>query len=94
MHLERRRKMIGTCTLATPDVVTPESPNDASVSDAETQSGDEHEPNDNINSDVHEDAQPSNEKDVEIEPDLDNPRPKAKRYDKNDFAARKHGKQR
>ncbi|KAI5015798.1 hypothetical protein ZWY2020_059337 [Hordeum vulgare] len=37
-------------------------------------------------------AQPSNEKDVEIEPsvDLDNPQPKNKRYDKNDFAARKH----
>ncbi|KAI4981664.1 hypothetical protein ZWY2020_022156 [Hordeum vulgare] len=40
-------------------------------------------------------AQPSNEKDVEIEPaDLDNPQPKTKRYDKNDFAARKHGKER
>ncbi|KAI4975346.1 hypothetical protein ZWY2020_048953 [Hordeum vulgare] len=74
---------------------TSESPNDASVSDVETQSGDEHEPNDNINSDVHEDAQPSNDKDVEIEPvDLDNPQPKTKRYDKNDFTARKHGKER
>ncbi|KAI5013648.1 hypothetical protein ZWY2020_037161 [Hordeum vulgare] len=71
---------------------TPESPNDASVSKAETQSGDEHEPNDNINSDVHKYAQPSNDKDVEIEPsvDLDNPQPKNRRYDKNDFAARKH----
>ncbi|KAI4994695.1 hypothetical protein ZWY2020_034336 [Hordeum vulgare] len=75
---------------------TPESPNDVSVSDAETQSGDEHEPNDNINSDVYEDAQPSNYKDVEIEPsvDLDNPQPKNRRYDKNDFTARKHGKER
>ncbi|KAI5014389.1 hypothetical protein ZWY2020_055779 [Hordeum vulgare] len=37
-------------------------------------------------------VQPSNEKDVEIEPtvDLDNPQPKKRRYDKNDFAARKH----
>ncbi|KAI4971616.1 hypothetical protein ZWY2020_002530 [Hordeum vulgare] len=78
-----------------PVVATPESPNDASISNGETQSGDEHEPNDNINSDVHEDAQPSNDKDVEIEPvDLDNPQPKNKRYDKNDFAARKHGKER
>ncbi|KAI4999364.1 hypothetical protein ZWY2020_003953 [Hordeum vulgare] len=67
-----------------------------SLSDAETQSGDEHEPNDNLNSDVHDDAQPSNEKDVEVEPsvDLDNPQPKNRRYDKNDFAARKHGKER
>ena len=33
---------------------------------------------------------------MEIEPsvDLDNPQPKNKRYDKNDFAARKHGKER
>ncbi|KAI4971905.1 hypothetical protein ZWY2020_002819 [Hordeum vulgare] len=77
-----------------PDAATPESPNDVSVSDAETQSGDEHDPNDNINSDVHDDAQPSNDKDVEIEHvDLDNPQPKNKRYDKNDFAARKHGKE-
>ncbi|KAI5014689.1 hypothetical protein ZWY2020_056079 [Hordeum vulgare] len=74
---------------------TPESPNDASVSDAETQSGDEHDHDDNINSDVHEDAQPINDKDVEIEPvDLDNPQPKNKRYDKNDFTSRKHGKER
>ncbi|KAI4987297.1 hypothetical protein ZWY2020_020097 [Hordeum vulgare] len=78
-----------------PDAVTPESPNDVSASDAEMQSGDEHEPNDNINSDVHVDAQPSNDKDVEIEPvDLDNPQPKNGIYDKNDFAARKHGKER
>ena len=69
--------------------VTPENPNDVSISDAKTQSGDEHEPNDNTNSDVHVDAQPSNGKDVEIEPvDLDNPQPKNRRYDKNDFTAR------
>ncbi|KAI5016730.1 hypothetical protein ZWY2020_006581 [Hordeum vulgare] len=75
--------------------VTPKSPNDVFVSDAETQSGDEHEPNDNIDSDVHDDAQPSNDKDVEIEPvDLDNPQPENRRYDKNEFAARKHGKER
>ncbi|KAI5006497.1 hypothetical protein ZWY2020_033740, partial [Hordeum vulgare] len=70
----------------------PESPNDVFVCDAETQSGDEHEPND---SDVHVDAEPSIDKDVEIEPvDLDNPQPKNKRYDKNDFGARKHGNER
>ncbi|KAI4997516.1 hypothetical protein ZWY2020_052858 [Hordeum vulgare] len=74
---------------------TPESPNDGSVFDAETQSGDEHEPNDDINSDVHVDAQPSNDKDVEIElVDLDNPQPMNRRYDKNDFTARKHDKER
>ncbi|KAI4996751.1 hypothetical protein ZWY2020_052093 [Hordeum vulgare] len=76
--------------------VTPENPNDVSVSDAEIQSGEEHEPSDNIDSGVHVDAQPSNDKDVEIEPvvDLDNPQLKNKRYDKNDFIARKHGKER
>ncbi|KAI5003836.1 hypothetical protein ZWY2020_030996 [Hordeum vulgare] len=78
-----------------PVAITPENPNDVSVSDAKTQSGDEHEPNDNIDSDVHEDAQPSNDKDVEIEPvDLDNPQPKNRRYDKNDFITRTHGKER
>ncbi|KAI5005988.1 hypothetical protein ZWY2020_033231 [Hordeum vulgare] len=78
-----------------PVAATPENPNDISVSDAETQSGDEHEPNDNIDSDVHVDAQPSNDRDVEIEPvDLDNPQPKNRKYDKNDFAARTHGKER
>ncbi|KAI5021713.1 hypothetical protein ZWY2020_058443 [Hordeum vulgare] len=95
-HPRKKKKDYRNLHASNPIAATPESPNDASVSDAETQSGDEHEPNDNINSDVHEDAQPSNEKDVEIEPsvDLDNPQPKTKRYDKNDFTARKHGKER
>ena len=72
---------------------TPENPNDISISDAETQSGNEHEPNENVNDDVHVDAQPSNDNDVEIEPavDLDNPQSKNQRYDKRDFVARKHG---
>jgi hypothetical protein len=71
-----------------------ENHNDISVSDAETQSGNEHTLSDNDNDDVHVDAQPDN--DVEIEPaiDLDNPLPKNKRYDKSDFVARKHGKER
>ena len=58
-----------------PVVDTPENPNDISISDAETQSGNEHDPSDHINEDVHDDAQPSNDNDVEIEPaiDLDNP---------------------
>ncbi|KAI5021996.1 hypothetical protein ZWY2020_058726 [Hordeum vulgare] len=90
-----RKKKRDDRNLHASNPVTPESPNDVSVSDAETQSGDEHEPNDNIDSDAHEDAQPSNDKDVEFKPvDLDNPQPKNKRYDKNDFAARKHGKER
>ena len=80
----------------------PEANNDVSISDAETQSGNEHSPSDNEkdNADVHEDTQPNNEKepdnDVEIEPpvDLDNPQPKNKRYDKRDFVTRKHGKER
>ena len=64
--------------------------------DAETQSGDEHEPSDNVNDDVHVDAQPSNDNDVEIEHDvdLDNPQSKNQHYDKRDFVARKHGKER
>ena len=74
-----------------PIVDTPENPNDISISDAETQSGDEREPSDNVNDDVHVDAQPSNDNDVEIEPvvDLDNPQSKNQRYDKRDFVARK-----
>ena len=78
-----------------PVVDTPENPNDISISDAETQSGDEHEPSDNVNDNVHVDAQPSNNNDVEIEPavDLDNPQSKNQRYDKRDFGARKHDKE-
>ena len=79
-----------------PVIETPENPNDISISDAETQSGNEHEPSDNVNDDVHVDAQPSKSNDVEIEPavDLDNPQSKNQRYDKRDFVARKHGKER
>ena len=40
-----------------PVIDTLENPNDISISDAETQSGDEHEPSDNVNNDVHVDAQ-------------------------------------
>ncbi|KAI4995918.1 hypothetical protein ZWY2020_040420 [Hordeum vulgare] len=95
-HPRKKKKDDRNLHASNPVAATLESPNDASISDAETQSGDEHEPNDNINSDVHEHAQPSNETDVEIESsvDLDNPHPKNHRYDKNDFTARKHGKER
>ncbi|KAI5017932.1 hypothetical protein ZWY2020_042820 [Hordeum vulgare] len=94
-HPRKKKKDDRNLHASNPVAATPESPNDASVSDVETQSGDEHEPNDDINSDVHVDAQPSNDKDVEIEPiDVDNPQPKNRRYDKNDFTARKHGKER
>ena len=63
-----------------PTVDTPENPNDISISDAETQSGDELEPSDN----VHDDAQPRKNNEVEIEPavDLDNPQSKNQGYDK------------
>ena len=79
-----------------PVIDTPENPNDISISDAETQSGNEHEPSDNVNADVHVDAQPSNNNDVDIEPavNLDNPQSKNQSYDKRDFVARKHGKER
>ena len=58
-----------------PVVDTPENPNGISIFDAETQSDNEHEPSDNVNDNVHVDAQPSKNNDVEIEPvvDLDNP---------------------
>ena len=79
-----------------PAIDTPENPNDISISDAETQSSDEHEPSANVNDDVHVDVQPSNDNDVEIEPtvDLDNLQSKNQCYDKRDFVARKHGKER
>ena len=79
-----------------PVAETPENPNDISISDAETQSGNEHEPSDNVNDNVHDDAQPSNDNDIEIEPavDLDNPQSKNQCYDKRDFVARKHDKER
>ena len=79
-----------------PVIGTPENPNDICISDAETQSGDEHEPSDNVNNYVHVDGQPSNDNDVEIESDvdLDNPQSKNQCYDKRDFVARKHGKER
>ena len=66
------------------------------ISDAETQSGNEPETSDNVNDSVHDDAQPSNDNDIEIEHvvDLDNPQSKNQRYDKKDFVARKHGKER
>ena len=79
----------------------PGNDNEVSICHAETQSGTEHSLSDKekYNDEVHEDTQPNNkdpDNDVEIEPavDLDNPQPKNKRYDKRDFVARKHGKER
>ena len=67
-----------------PITETLENPNDISISDAETQSGNEPKTSDNVNDNVHNDAQPSNDSDVEIEPavDLDKPQSKNQRYDK------------
>ena len=39
-----------------PVVDPPDNPNDITISDTETQSGNEHEPSDNVNDDVHVDA--------------------------------------
>ena len=79
----------------------PDNDNEVYISDVETQSGNEHSPSNNEkdNDEVHENTQPNDKEpdnDVEIEPtiDLDNPQPKNKRYDKRDFVARKHGKER
>ena len=61
----------------------PDNDNETSISNAETQSGNEHSPSDNgkDNDEVHEDTQMNDKEpdnDVEIEPvvDLDNPQPK------------------
>ena len=79
-----------------PTLDTPENPNDISISDAETQSGNEYEPSDNVNDDVHVDAQPSNNNDVETDAavDLVNPQSKNQCYDKRHIVARKHGRER
>ena len=66
-HPRKKKKDDRNLHTSNPVAATPESPNDVSVSDAETQSGDEHEPSDNVNDDAHVDAQPSNNNDVEIE---------------------------
>ncbi|KAI4971978.1 hypothetical protein ZWY2020_002903 [Hordeum vulgare] len=93
-HPKEKKKDDRNLHASSPNTITPEEPNDISASDAETQSGDEHEPGDNMDNDVHNNAQPSPEEDVEIEPtvNLDNPQPK--KYDKNDFTTRKHDKER
>ena len=49
-----------------PVVDTPENPNDISISDAETQSVNEPETSNNVNDNVHDDVQPSNDNDIEI----------------------------
>ena len=74
-------------TSSEPVIDTPENPNDISISDAETQSGNEPETSDNVNDNVHVDAQPSKNNDVETEPavDLDNPQSKNQRCDKRDL---------
>ena len=61
-----------------PVIDTPENLNDIYVFDAETQPGNETKTSDNVNNNVHNDAQPSNDNDIEIEPvvDLDNPQSK------------------
>ena len=101
MHLVllkgRKRKNDRTLHASSEPVIdTPENPNDISISGAETQSGNEHETSDNVNDNVHVDVQPSNDNDAEVEPDvdLDNPQSKNQHYDKRDFVARKHGKER
>ena len=40
------------------------------------------------------DKEPEDDVEIELAVDLDNPQPKNKRYDKRDFVARKHGKER
>ncbi|KAI4975275.1 hypothetical protein ZWY2020_048882 [Hordeum vulgare] len=93
-HPKEKKKDGRIMHASSPNTVTPEEPNDISASDAQTQSGDEHEPGDNMDSDVHINAQPSHDEDVEIEPTVNPDNPQPKKYDKNDFTARKHGKER
>ena len=89
MHLvllERKKNDRTLHTSSEPEIEKPSNnENETSISDAETQSGNEHSPSDNEkdNDEVHEDSQP-NEKEpdnyIEIEPpvDLNNPQPKNK----------------
>ncbi|KAI4990021.1 hypothetical protein ZWY2020_038384 [Hordeum vulgare] len=93
-HPKEKKKDDRNLHVSSPNTITPEEPNDIFASDAETQSGDEHEPVDNMVSDVHNNAQPSNDEDVEIEPTVNPDNPQPKKYEKNDFTARKHGKER
>ncbi|KAI4997792.1 hypothetical protein ZWY2020_053134 [Hordeum vulgare] len=93
-HPKEKKKDDRSLHASSPNTVTPEEPNDISASDVETQSGDEHEPGDNMDNDVHNNVQPSNDEDVEIEPTVNPDNPQPKKYDKNDFTARKHGKER
>ncbi|KAI5007521.1 hypothetical protein ZWY2020_051978 [Hordeum vulgare] len=93
-HPKEKKKDDRNLHVSSPNTVTPEEPNDISASHAETQSGDEHEPGYNMDSDVHNNAQPSNDEDVEIEPTVNPYKPQPKRYDKNDSTSRKHGKER
>ncbi|KAI4982377.1 hypothetical protein ZWY2020_022869 [Hordeum vulgare] len=93
-HPKEKKKDDRNLHASSPNIVTPEEPNDIFASDAETQSGDEHKPGDNMDSDVHNNAQPSNDEDVDIEPTVNPDNPQPKKYDKNDFTARKHGKER
>ena len=91
-HIRRKRKKENDRTVHTSSETKIEKPpdndNETSISDVETQSGNEHSPSDNEkdNDDVHEDIQLDSDKepdnDVEIEPqvDLDNPQPKNARY--------------
>ena len=70
----KRNKKKNDRTLQTssePIAEPPDNPNDISMSDAETQSGNEPETSDNANNNVHDDAQPSNDNDIEIEPVVD-----------------------
>ncbi|KAI4996950.1 hypothetical protein ZWY2020_052292 [Hordeum vulgare] len=87
-HPKEKKKDDRNLHASSPNTVTPEEPNDISASNAETQSGD------NMDSDVHNNAQPSNDEDVEIEPTVNPDNPQPKKYDKNEFTARKHGKER
>ena len=72
------------CASSEPEIEKhPDNDNEISISDAETQSGNEHLPSNNEkdNDEVHEDTQTNSKEldnDVEIEPavDLDNPQPK------------------
>ncbi|KAI4976251.1 hypothetical protein ZWY2020_049858 [Hordeum vulgare] len=91
-HPKEKKKDDRNLHASSPNTVTPEEPNDISASDAETQSGDEHEPGENVDNDVHNNAQPSHDEDLEIEPTVNPDNPQHKRYDKNDFTARKHGR--
>ncbi|KAI4998062.1 hypothetical protein ZWY2020_053404 [Hordeum vulgare] len=87
-HPKNKKKDDRNLHVSSPNTVTPEEPNDISVSDAETQSGDDHEPGDNMDKDVHNNAQPRKhgiEREPWVQRTMSFPPKSSKKKDDEDF---------